>query len=225
VEEISLRLILLDLDGTITQSHPGIINSVQYALARLGIEEQEPERLVAFVGPPLRQSFQRFYQLSEEDADRAVTYYREYYREKGMYENKLYPGIPELLADLRQQGLQLAIATSKPTYFAEKIAAHFDLADYFTAIVGSHLDGTRVAKGEVIAAVLELFLEKREEVIMVGDREHDIIGAHENGLKAIGVTYGYGSRQELEAVAADYLADSVVQLHSLLLALANNIQL
>ncbi|AVX30586.1 phosphoglycolate phosphatase [Carboxydocella thermautotrophica] len=212
-----MKLVLFDLDGTLTESHPGIINSVQYALAKLGIEEKEPERLVAFVGPPLRQSFQKFYGLSEAEADQAVTFYREYFRERGMYENRVYAGVPELLAGLTRSGRRLAVATSKPTLFAEKILAHFQLDQYFAAIVGSHLDGSRVNKGEVIRDALGLFAVERDQVLMVGDREHDVIGARENGIKVIAVTYGYGSVAELTAARPDFLAASVTELRQLLL--------
>jgi len=210
--------ILFDLDGTLTDPGEGIIRSIQYALAKMGIEEPDPMRLRAFIGPPLKESFERYYALKSDDAWRAVEYYREYFREKGMFENYVYSGIPELLFRLKDQHKKLWVATSKPTEFSEQILRHFQLDGFFEAIIGSNLDGSRVEKGEVIAYLLEQFPEiSPESAVMVGDRKHDILGARANGMDAIGVGYGYGSRAELEAVRPMAIAVDAEDLMKLLL--------
>lgn len=194
--------ILFDLDGTLTDNGEGITNSVAYALKKFGITPPPREELNKFVGPPLRDRFADLY-VGEDKADLAVEYYREYFRPHGIFENVVYDTIPELLSALIAKGLTLAIATSKPEIFAEKIADHFDLAKYFTIIAGSNLEGTRIKKADVITYCLNrLGNPDKNTVLMVGDREHDILGAKEVGLPAVGVAYGYGSRQELEAAGA-----------------------
>ncbi|MBM7865238.1 HAD hydrolase-like protein [Heliobacterium gestii] len=203
-------LILFDLDGTLTDPKEGITKSVQYALAKHGIHVEDRGSLIPFIGPPLLDSFRHFYGFDEGQARQAVADYREYFAVTGMYENAVFPGIPALFEDLTAAGKQLAVATSKPTVFAKQILSHFGLDGYFTHIVGSNLDGTRCVKGEVVAAALELFPEvDRRCVIMVGDREHDIIGAKANGIASLAVAYGYGSLEELEAAGADQIAGSI----------------
>jgi len=218
MERHSFKNILFDLDGTLTDSAAGIILSVSFALQKFGMH-REPESLKAFIGPPLKLSFQKECGLSEAEARRAVGYYREYYRERGIFENRLYPGVPEMLEKLNSTGARLYLATSKPTVFAEKILDHFRIARYFTRITGSNLDGSRVEKKEVITEVLS-GAEPAEapQSVMVGDREHDIIGARHCGLASIAVTYGYGSLEELTAACPDYIARSVTDLESLLLS-------
>ncbi len=198
------KTLLFDLDGTLTDPYLGITNSVLYALERFGITGQSREQLKAFIGPPLIHSFMHFYGMSEGDARRAVALYREYYVERGMLENSVYAGIPEALAALRAAGYTLQVATSKPEVFAEEILRHFDLAKYFARIAGASLDETRVNKGDVIAYALAGGYEGR--ALMIGDREHDVIGARENGLDCMGVLYGFGSREELLAAGAVSLA-------------------
>ncbi len=206
--------ILFDLDGTLTDNGEGITNAVAYALRKFGITPPPREELNKFVGPPLRDCFVRWY-VSEEQGDLAVEYYREYFRPHGIFENVVYDGVPQMLAALKEAGYTLAIATSKPEIFAKKIAEHFDLAKYFTVIAGSDLEGTRIKKADVIRYCLEL-LGKPDRVLMVGDREHDILGATAVGLPAVGVTYGYGSREELEKAQAAYIIDEPLELIELI---------
>ena len=208
--------ILFDLDGTLTDPKEGITRSVQYALSKLGIYA-DTEELVRFIGPPLVESFATFFSLSPSDCELAVKYYRERFSQVGIFENAVYPGIPELLGRLEAAGKRLMVATSKPTVFARTILEHFGLATYFCEIVGSELDGTRADKGEVIACALASSGFGPEQAVMVGDRSYDIIGAAQNRLPAVGVLYGYGSREELEAAGAFGLANTVEELERLLL--------
>lgn len=214
---MNYQVILFDLDGTLTDPKVGITKSVQYALAKFGIEESDLDKLIPFIGPPLIESFQEIYALSKEQAKEAVGYYREYFTKAGMYENAIYPGIIELLAELRGAGKELLVATSKPTVYSEQIIEHFGMTPYFKAIVGSNLDGSRIHKDEVIAFALDALNNiSRDEVIMVGDRKHDIIGAQKNSIASIGVTYGYGSREELEQAGPTHMAVTVAELGKLL---------
>lgn len=208
------QVILFDLDGTLTESGEGIINCVAYALEKLGKKEEHPEKLQCFVGPPLKEQFMKYAGLSEEEAEQAVVYYRERYTTKGMFENCLYPKVPELLELLKINDKILGVASSKPEVYVKQILEHFQIADYFTAIVGSELDGRRTDKAEVIEEALRRMHleEERDKVLMVGDRSHDVQGAVSCGLQCIGVTYGYGSREELESAGAVYIADSVEDL-------------
>lgn len=211
------RAIMFDLDGTLTDPKVGITSSVQYALAKFGVEVSDRETLVPFIGPPLIESFERYYGFSHEQAIEAVAGYREYFGVTGLFENELYPGIPELLSQLKDRGIALGIATSKATIFAEQIVEHFGISQYFDVVVGSNLDHTRVAKAEVIGYLRSEHLPFRtESIVMIGDREHDIIGAKTHGLNAIGVAYGYGSRLELETAGALGVAETVAELGALL---------
>lgn len=208
------QVILFDLDGTLTESGEGIINCVQYALEKLGKKEEHPENLQCFIGPPLKEQFMKYAGLSEEEEEKAVVYYRERYTTTGIFENRLYPKIPELLELLKINNKILAVASSKPEVYVKQILKHFQIADYFTAIVGSELDGRRTEKAEVIEEALRRMHleEERDKVLMVGDRSHDVQGAISCGLQCIGVAYGYGSREELEKAGAVYIADSVEDL-------------
>ena len=211
------QVILFDLDGTLTDPKVGITKSVQYALAKYNIQEPDLDKLIPFIGPPLAESFQEFYSLSPAQALTAVGYYREYFTQAGMYENAVYPGIKTMLAELIKAGRQLIIATSKPTVFSEQIVSHFDLAQYFTHIVGSNLDGSRIHKAEIIAYILtELPQISRENIVMVGDRKHDIIGAQQNGLASIAVSYGYATPAELEQAKPTFQVATVAGLAVLL---------
>lgn len=202
--------ILFDLDGTLTDPGLGITNSVAYALKKWGIEVEDRTTLYPFIGPPLMYSFQTFYGFSAEQSERAVEYYREYFREKGMLENEVYEGVEEMLKSLKSAGKRLIIATSKPEEFAVKILEHFGLAQYFEYIAGATMDAGRNKKGDVIAYALKSCgITDLSGVVMVGDREHDVLGAKENGLDSIGVLFGYGSREELEAAGATYVAETV----------------
>jgi phosphoglycolate phosphatase len=211
-------VILFDLDGTLTDPKPGITKSVAYALARFGIEVDDLDTLTPFIGPPLPESFQRYYGFDAEKARRAVDHYREYFAATGLYENAVYPGIPELLERLVARGKRPFVATTKPTIYAERILAHFGLTRHFERILGSNLDLSRSDKAAIIADVLDALPGvARESVVMVGDREHDIIGARGNRVDAIGVLYGYGTANEIRAAGPTYLAGSVAELGALLL--------
>ncbi|KAI4447097.1 5'-nucleotidase [Eubacterium plexicaudatum ASF492] len=199
--------LLFDLDGTLTDPGVGITNSVAYALEKFGIQTQERSQLYPFIGPPLQDSFERFYGFSQEDAKQAVGYYREYFKEKGIFENKVYDGMARLLESLCDAGKNLYVATSKPEIFAVRILDYFSLSRYFTFVAGSNLDGTRSKKEDVIAYALHAAkISDLSDVVMIGDREYDIAGAKKNGIASVGVLYGYGGRQELENAGADYIA-------------------
>ena len=185
------KYLLFDLDGTLTDPFTGITRSVQHALKHYGIIENDLNLLTPFIGPPLIDSFRERYHFSEEQAKEAVCYYREYFVEKGWCENKVYPGIPELLKHLQEAGRKLYVATSKPTPFAEKILSHFNLSRYFERIEGSSLDHTKMRKAEVMQSLLaQAGITEKGEAIMVGDRKYDVIGAHEVSVECVGVLGG-----------------------------------
>lgn len=202
--------ILFDLDGTLTDPGLGITNSVMHALKKWGIEVNDRTSLYRFIGPPLQDSFMQYYGFSKEDAEKSVAYYREYFREKGLFENEVYPGAEKLLSDLKAAGKTLAVATSKPEEFAIRILEHFHLDGYFDVIAGATMDSSRSKKADVIAYCLEkLGVTDLSKVVMVGDREHDIIGAKAVGVDSIGVLVGYGSRSELEKAGATHVAETL----------------
>lgn len=212
------NVILFDLDGTLTDPGEGITNSVAYALRKLGQTPPPRAELEAYIGPPLAGSFEQRAGLDRNTAQLAVEYYREYFGVKGIFENELYGGIDNMLAALKAAGATISLATSKPTVYAKQIIEHFGIAKYFDAIAGSELDGRRVKKAEVIDYALELLgVSDRGSVIMVGDREHDIIGANKCGVASVGVTYGYGSHEELTNSGAGHIVDSVEELTKYLL--------
>lgn len=209
--------VLLDLDGTITDPMLGITRCVEYALNHFGIQVDDLRELCGFIGPPLLDSFRKFYGFSEQQALEAITIYRERFSCIGLYENKVYPGIEAMLGALKQTGKKLMVATSKPEIFARQILEYFHLDHYFSFIGGATLDGLRSQKDEVIRYVLEENrIKEVQQVVMVGDRKFDIEGAHKAGLSAIGVLYGYGSRKELVEAKAEYIVENVVQLRQLL---------
>ena len=240
---IMLKKILFDLDGTLTNPKTGITKSVQYALAHFGIEE-EADNLTQFIGPPLIDSFMNFYGFSLEQAREGVTVYREYFAPKGIFENDVYPGVPEMLAALKEKGAILAVASSKPELFVEQILEHFDLAKYFDVVVGSLLNETRTSKEEVLEEALRQLGvmstdnlrqvgytkkdndivatmeddDKKATIAMVGDRKFDIIGAKAHGLTAVGVSFGFAEPGELEAEEPDFIAETVEQLKDYLLS-------
>ena len=203
-------VVLFDLDGTLSDPKIGITKSVQHALQKAGVMVNDLDELEPFIGPPLQVSFQEIYGFNDTQITRAIRDYRERFTERGMFENKLYEDIPALLAQLKQQGYILTIATSKPTVFAEQIIKYFQLESYFDLVVGSHLDGSRSAKGEIIAEVLQqLDSYPKDQFIMIGDRKYDLIGARENQIDAIGVTYGFGLLEELKNEEPTYIVDHV----------------
>ena len=209
--------ILFDLDGTVSDPKEGITASVQYALRSFGIEEPDKDKLEPFIGPPLTDSFMEFYGFTREQAEAAVVKYRERFSVTGKYENKLYPGMAQLLAGLQGAGAHLAIASSKPEVFVEDILAYFGIRQYFEVVVGSELDGTRVRKEEVVQEALRrLRVTDCSQVAMVGDRRFDIEGAKAIGAHSVGVTYGYAGPGELQAAGAEFLVNDVEGLRRVL---------
>ncbi|MCI8432968.1 MAG: HAD hydrolase-like protein [Lachnospiraceae bacterium] len=215
------KYLLFDLDGTLTDPKEGICTCVQYALASFGIQEPDLDKLEPFIGPPLKESFMQFYDMNEEQAQAAVEKYRERFRDTGIFENRLYDGIPQMLRTLNSKGMFLAVASSKPTVFVERILEHFGIRSYFKAVVGSELDGTRTEKNEVVEEALrQLFGDapvEKNKVYMIGDRRFDIEGAKAQGVDSVGVTYGYGGMEELREARADYIVRSVEELQRFLL--------
>lgn len=203
------ELILFDLDGTLTDSGKGIINSVEYALNKYSIGVKDKTTLKKFIGPPLAESFMKYYGFTADEATDVIECYREYYRTKGIFENEVYPKIEEMLKTLTQNGKKVALATSKPEIFAKQILDYFNLSQYFSFIGGSFLNGQRTDKAQVISYVLENFKDiPKDRTVMVGDREHDILGAQKNEIDSIGVLFGYGSRKELEEANATHICEN-----------------
>jgi len=215
--KVSKDIILFDLDGTLTDPKVGITKSVQNALNTFGIHTDNLDVLCKFIGPPLKESFMRYYGFSEADALKAIEKYREYFKDTGIYENELYKGIDSMLLRLSTEGRQLIVATSKPTIFADRILEYFNISQYFSLVCGSELDGTRIRKGDVIKfALQEAGVQDFSRAIMVGDREHDAIGAKEARIDFIGVLYGYGSYKELENAGAAMIVETVEDLRDIL---------
>lgn len=203
------KYIFFDLDGTLTDPGEGITKSVEYALNKYGIQVEDRTSLYKFIGPPLTDSFSEFYGFSEEKAVEAVSFYREYFGVTGLFENEVYDGIVSVLETLKEKGLHLLVATSKPEEYSVRILEKFDLIKYFDFVCGATMSGSRVKKADIIAYALESAgVEDKSTVLMIGDRHHDIDGAKINGLASMGVTYGYGDRAELEEAGADYIIDS-----------------
>ncbi|MBL56607.1 MAG: phosphoglycolate phosphatase [Flavobacteriales bacterium] len=203
------HFVLFDLDGTITDSSEGIINSIRYALKKMGKEEYDQDRLRSFVGPSLKHTFLTHYFPEGEEYKKAISFYRTYYAEKGIYENKLYPGIKTVLDTIYENGGKIALATAKPTYFAKIILRYFNIMEKFEVVVGSHLSGSRTCKKEIIYEVLDQFgCPNSNHIYMIGDRENDIIGGKHHELITIGAEYGYGVSGELNSVQPDYLVNS-----------------
>lgn len=200
------QTILFDLDGTLTDPGVGITKSVEYALNRYGITVQDRSSLYPFIGPPLVDSFMKFYGFSKEQALEAVEVYREYFRVKGLFENEVYPGVREMLSALKQSGKTLLVASSKPEEFVLTILKHFDLVPYFDFVGGASMDEVRSKKDDVLRYVLQqAHVTDPATALMVGDRKFDVEGAHTFGLDAMAVTYGYGSEEELRGAKPEYL--------------------
>lgn len=202
-----IKYILFDLDGTLTNPKEGITKCVQHALRHFNIERNADE-LIEFIGPPLKEQFMKYASLSEKEGEEAVRIYRERFAPVGIFENEIYEGIIPMLKALKNKGKILAIATSKPTVFAEKIAERYGISPFIEGVFGSELDGRNTDKASVIKIAMDFLGAKKENTIMVGDREHDCIGAKKNGIDCIGVTYGYAKEGELEKSGACSLADS-----------------
>ncbi len=210
--------VLFDLDGTLTDPGVGITKSVEYALNRYGITVPDRAVLYPFIGPPLIDSFMKYYGFSKEQAVEAIEVYREYFRVKGLYENEVYPGVTELLKALKEAGKTLLIASSKPEGFVLTILKHFDLLPYFDFVGGASMDETRSKKDDVVRYVLkEANVTDPTTAILVGDRKFDVHGAHAFGLDALAVTYGYGTVEELTEAAPEYLASSPEEVKRILI--------
>lgn len=212
------KYILFDLDGTLTDPYEGITRSVQYALDHFGIKDVPQPELKKFIGPPLKASFMEYYGFDDAKAELAVEKYRERFRDTGIFENEIYDGVEHMLGTLKDRGLVLAIASSKPTEFVERILKHFHIYDYFANITGSFMDGRRTDKYEVIMAAMEaLAVADTAQVLMVGDRHHDVDGAVRAGVDCVGAAFGYGGRAELEQAGATAVVDCVAALEQFIL--------
>lgn len=209
--------VLFDLDGTVSDSGEGITNSVRYSLQKFGIEENNYENLKRFVGPPLYASYEKYYGFTHEEAVRAVEYYREYYNACGIFELEIYAGIIDLLKWLKKSGKKVVLATSKPEVYAERIAEYFGFKEYFDNISGALLDGSRIDKADIITYALGRIGESDiSKCIMIGDRSYDVIGAKAFGMDSIGVTWGYGTEEELCEAEATYIVDTPEKIKDIL---------
>jgi phosphoglycolate phosphatase len=213
VSLLSYDYLFFDLDGTIKDSSTGIINSVKYAVEKLNLTMPSDEELLSFIGPPLLESFQVVFGLSEEEAQTAITVYREYFSAKGLYENEVYPGIDQLFKDLTSRDKKIFLATSKPEVFAIQILEHFDLAKYFSGMYGASMDSSRSSKVDVLKyAIAESGITDKSKAIMIGDRLHDMVGGTQNGIATLGVTYGFGDEEELNKSRAMYITHSASEI-------------
>lgn len=208
------KYVMFDLDGTLTDSGSGILSSVRYALEKMEWDIPCDEILKRFIGPPLDYSFMNFTGMNESEAERAIAYYRENYKVKGIYDNRVYDGVREALEALKKEGVTLFVATSKPEFFTLKILSHFELDGYFDFVAAALFDGTRKNKEDVIEYALEHIKTEnvRNDVLMVGDRMHDIEGAHAFGIRCAAVLYGFGDREEFERYGADYIVEKPQQI-------------
>lgn len=213
------RVLLFDLDGTLTASGEGITKSVRYALEKMGRKADDLKALEVFVGPPLLEQFMEYCKMTEKEATKAVEYYRERYNVTGLFENRPYDGIGDMLGRLKQRGYLLGVASSKPDGMVKKILEHFNLTDYFDEIVGSDASRLKMSKADVIELTLQGlgYENRRGEVLMIGDRNQDVNGARIARIPCIGVTYGYGSRRELEEAKARWVVESVAELEQCIL--------
>ena len=219
--EMKKEILLFDLDGTLFDTKPGIINCFKYALDYYGIITDENFDFNRVIGPPLHKSFQNYFGFDEKKAVEAAAKYRERYKDEGIFECEPYEGMKEALEALKSNGARIGVATSKPEIFAERIIEKFGFSPYFDFVTGSMLDNSRSTKSEVITEALRLFgaLQDRDKVIMIGDREHDIIGAKETGLESMGVEYGFAKEGELNKAGADYIAKDVEEMKKQLLTM------
>lgn len=211
-----MKRILFDLDGTLTDPFLGITRSVAYSLKSFGIEVDDLETLKPFIGPPLDVSFREYYHMDEAQCWKAVEKYREYFSKKGLFENKVYEGMEDFLQSLLNMDMKLYVCTSKPEVFAKEILDHFSLTPYFTGIYGATLDGSLKNKGDVIAHCIKQEQLNIQDCMMVGDRQHDIVGAHQNQIPCIGVLYGYGSLEEFQEYHCDYIAKDLIELKKII---------
>jgi len=211
------NFIFFDLDGTLTDPGLGITNSVMHALTYYNIKVEDRQELYPFIGPPLVDSFMKYYGFTREQGIEAVEHYREYYRDRGVYEASVYDGIPELLSALKKAGKTLIVASSKPEEFVIRVLKHFDLYKYFDCVAGATMDSGRVKKDDIIAYAMEKFKINDPNAIMIGDREFDVFGGKKFGMKTVGVSFGYGGFDELSAAGADVIVDSADEIRRVLL--------
>lgn len=214
------KYILFDLDGTLTDPREGITKSVQYALSHMGIEEPDLKKLEPFIGPPLIDSFMEYYGFSLEEARKATDFYRENFSVKGIFQNELFDGVPQMLQSLKENGRVVAIASSKPEPFVEQILEHFDIKQYFDYVCGSTLNETRTKKEEVIEELLKrmnLSAEEKKQMLMVGDRKFDVEGAAYFGMPCLGLTLGFAAEGELEEAGAAAVVDSIKEMQEYIL--------
>lgn len=211
------QTIFFDLDGTLIDSSDGILNAVVYALAKFDITVEHKADLQFFIGPPLKESFSTHFNFSEEETQTAITYYREYYAAKGVYENRLYPHVVEILSKLKSSNKQVLLATSKPEFFAKQILENLELKDFFDGIFGATMDNSRSLKEDVISYALQTMnIKNPASCLMVGDRKHDIIGAKAHSIDSVGVLHGFGSKTELTTAGATYVINDLSELFSCL---------
>lgn len=212
------KFILFDLDGTIIDPKEGITKSIAYALDHVNIHIDDLDSLCKYIGPPFRETFMKDYGFTREEVEGVYEKYRERFSKLGVYENKLYPGMRDLLKNLKEQDKKLIIATSKPTVFAETILEYHNIKEYFHYVCGCELNGDRSTKEEVVKyALCNDEISSKDEAIMIGDRKYDVYGAKENGIESIGVIYGYGGFDELSEAGADYLVKTVLDLSKMLI--------
>ena len=201
--------VFFDLDGTLTRSDKGIIESVVYALEKMGIRENNRDTLMKFIGPSLYDSFTKLYGLSDGDARRAIGFYREVYEKAGIYKSPPYEGVKEMLRKLNEKGIKCFVVTSKPEPMAERVVRYHELDRYLEKVIGPERQGISSDKSVLIRRALEELPEgERNSAVMVGDRKYDIEGSKKAGTASIGVLYGYGKKEELTDAGADYLAES-----------------
>jgi len=210
-----VKTVFFDLDGTLTDPKEGITASIQFALQSLGAAVvPSQDELTWCIGPPLRGSFAQM--LGDQHADAAVTLYRQYFADTGLYQNFVYQGVDEVLTSLQARGTRLCVVSSKPHVYVTRILQHFGLTSFFSQVFGAELDGTRSDKGELLAHALAVSGADATASIMIGDRKHDAVGAAANNLKFIGVLYGYGSRAELLDAGAQHLAQAPLDIPQLI---------
>lgn len=212
-----LNYILFDLDGTLTDSGNGIINSLKYALNKMGIKETDESVLKSFIGPPIKERGIEVYGITVKESEDLLAFYREYFVKQGMYENEVYSGVKEMLHTLKNAGKKIIVATSKPEVHACEILRHFGLLQYFDMIVGATLDGKISDKNQVLTEAIKRAKVNVKSAVMIGDRKYDINGGKKFNMITVGVTYGYGDYQELKDAGADYIVDSANQLEKLLM--------
>lgn len=211
--------VFFDLDGTLTESAPGITTSIAYSLKHWGIEVKDLTELYPFVGPPLYDSYMKYYGFTKEESEEAVRIFRSFYNKEGLFISSVYPGVVELLEKIKASGRKIMLATSKPEVTAIRILEHFDLMKYFDVAAGATEDSSRVKKADVIRYLMDKLPEEDRDIskiVMVGDRSHDVLGAKEVGLDCIGVLYGYGDRPELEEAGAKYIAETALDVYKYL---------